>query len=899
LALTTPETQSFLEQGAREVDPEATGGLTGIAPAPTSAPDNPELQGPSALQSSIANYDARKDSLFEAAKVGGAQLVNQALFGVPELVYDHFASDKDRADWEAEKGRHELANYGAGAAGFGLSFLVGAPLFRVAAKAGQAAHALVAGTAAAEDVARAADAADAVTRAVRASTSGMRGGETGAAAEHLASTALAPQVAEEALPRAQESLIKQFPEHASDIKGALQVATDAATEHVADVAANPGYAGAVPSGMGMVRAGDTALGTSLRYAEPAEVASRVASGIDTVKLANVAGDAVAQAAPSLPRALAAKVAQYAVEGAVLSSPATIANAAMGDFKQAGESLLWGTGLNVGLGGVGDLIGQGADRLASALPNGLQKTIEGLQQRMALRALNVPKSAAKKMGEGRLKAMADWAADSGLLGKASTKEDLASLVEEAHGQAGKDVGQALEALDGANAQSGAPYQIDASQLKEGIRDRLKGALQDKFGVNAAEKAEAEKLVDAVDGLPQSPTLKDVQELKEALGAKARFDQTASKGTNDVRKDAYGEVKRFQEQQADAMSQSLGDGELSDKWKRAKKDFGAASDAMRGTDELRAQQAGNRIFGLSDSVAAQFSASGFLHAVAGGHPLAAAGAIGTFMAKKWAENRGMLVGSRLLRQLARQPEGGAFGLMLASDAQKAMKQRIQQFQMRTASGAASAGGSKKAEPMTQERFQKVSRQLSWATASPEGQQHAVQAAAVFHGAPNAAIAYHQAMQRAVGWLNTQLPRAPNAGDPFAPAWQPSPGQLRSFGDKEEIASDPMRVEAHVKDGTLTADHVAALQNCFPEMYAAIVAKAQQQALSDPGSQTPATRATMLTLLGHGTPTYPGPGPSAPPPQAQAEAKSKGGQAKAVSFDKMPSDATESQQAGDRSR
>lgn len=796
--------QALLQGGAQEADPEAN------LAAPVAAPVGDDTVTSSA--SLFKEHDPREDDLGEAAAVGGYQLVNQLAMGVPQLVLDHTLSADDRKLWDEARERHPYANYGAGAVGFGASMLLGGPLFKAAATAGKAAHAAVLGTEAVADVARAGEVA---------ATAADLGhfAEPGEAAAHAA---VAHSVSEEAMPKALAALTE---EHGSGIGSAAEAAKDAVTEHIADklapIASDPGAIAA-------------ALGK--------------APAADVIDMTGIAVAAAKAASPSLSKQALAKVAQYAVEGAVLSAPQTLTNAALGDWQGAGEALAWGAGGNVALGGLTDLISTGAKAGLEKLGTvPFRDAAEDLSRRQTLRAVGVPKGAAKKLGEDKLNAMVDWVHDSGIMGQAQTKEQLPELIEAAYNETGKKIGSALDALDAANAEQGGIHQIDPESLKTKLADKLKDAAQDKFGIKGAESAEAQKLIDVVNGLPENPTLRDIQELKSALGDKARFDQTATKGVNEVRQDAYHAVKEFQEEQADAIAKETNNADVVDQWKQAKRDFGAASTAMKGVEEFRAQQSGNRIMGLTDNIAAQGSMLGIIGSLVSGHPLGAAASVAGYMGKKLIEDRGVVLGSRVLRALARAPDDGAFGLQLAQKAKQAWQERIDTLPeaLKNAGSLRQrtiAGGPPR--QMSQQKFDDTKSSLEAMVPTGATSQHAEFASNLLKkGAPNVAQAYQQQMVKAVTWLHSQLPQPPPKGPVASYPWQPTANQLRAFGEKESVIQNPLSVVDHIKDNTLTSNHVLALMQ-FPSTYQAVVAKSLEAFQSKPPSSL--QRGTLSTLL-----------------------------------------------------
>jgi hypothetical protein len=219
---------------------------------------------------------------------------------------------------------------------------------------------------------------------------------------------------------------------AKEIYAAGQAAKNAVVEHIADAAGAQGVA-----------------------ADPGLVADGIgkAGAPQIENLAKIASDAAAAAAPSLSRVALAKVARYAVEGAVLSAPQAVTSAAFKDPQQAAEALAWGAVGNIALGGLGDALSSGASagaRLADKMSEGVLSAqrgpVDDLSRRMALKAMGINRGIARQVGEDKLNEVVDWVFNSGLLGRAKSKDDVARLVGDAVQRSAGDVQKALDALD---------------------------------------------------------------------------------------------------------------------------------------------------------------------------------------------------------------------------------------------------------------------------------------------------------------------------------------------------------------------------------------------------------------------------------------------------------------------
>jgi hypothetical protein len=185
-----------------------------------------------AMEAGARQYAEENSGFAGAAKVFAAKAGDEALMGIPGIVYEKTGDPYEVAKYEALKKEHALASIAGGVTGFGASLFYGGPLFKGAEAAG---------------------------------------------------------------------------------KGAAELAAKTAAE-------------------------------SLRAAGMKRVAESAANSI------------VAKASQ--------KAVQMGVEGAVLSAPRAVTEAALGDPEAAGESLLWGVGIGAGLGAVTGTMGGAFNKIVA-------------------------------------------------------------------------------------------------------------------------------------------------------------------------------------------------------------------------------------------------------------------------------------------------------------------------------------------------------------------------------------------------------------------------------------------------------------------------------------------------------------------------------------------------------
>jgi hypothetical protein len=89
-----------------------------------------------------------------------------------------------------------------------------------------------------------------------------------------------------------------------------------------------------------------------------------------------------------------------------------------------------------------------------------------------------------------------------------------------------------------------------------------------------------------------------------------------------------------------------------------------------------------------------------------------------------------------------------------------------------------------------------------------------------APETAQALSVASARAVLFLASKLPRAPQRG-PLAPKWQPSQAEIAKFNRYYEAVQHPASILKQAAAGTLTREAVEAVATVYPELFGSIQA------------------------------------------------------------------------------
>jgi hypothetical protein len=143
------------------------------------------------------------------------------------------------------------------------------------------------------------------------------------------------------------------------------------------------------------------------------------------------------------------------------------------------------------------------------------------------------------------------------------------------------------------------------------------------------------------------------------------------------------------------------------------------------------------------------------------------------------------------------------------------------------------------------------LSKALSSLSSTTHLSEVSSVLQrGAPTVEQTYREHTANKLAYIQANMPKdtqLPN--QPFVPDTVRKSSDIakRKFADKMEIVNDPSRIMEHVKYGTLTGDHIDALNSVYPEYAAQIKQEVMKFGLTPEGKKMPyqmRLSASMLT-------------------------------------------------------
>lgn len=118
----------------------------------------------------------------------------------------------------------------------------------------------------------------------------------------------------------------------------------------------------------------------------------------------------------------------------------------------------------------------------------------------------------------------------------------------------------------------------------------------------------------------------------------------------------------------------------------------------------------------------------------------------------------------------------------------------------------------------------------------------------GAPNIGNAFNQKTSNAFNYLYGQLPKPPAPPSPFAPSivYKPSDQEISNFMQKLQVVNNPLSVLDELKYGTLTKNHIDALQAVYPKMQGLIQQKVMKHVMDGKAKPMPYQNRLKLSML-----------------------------------------------------
>jgi hypothetical protein len=590
-----------------------------------------------------------------------------------------------------------------------------------------------------------------------------------------------------------------------------------------------------------------------------------------------AGEAVtaAKLGPGLARKMLASGAGTAVEGAILSTPKALTEAALGDPEQAAETLLYGAGGGALLGLVGPLgkeikgaIGNslsGLKILGTGVETEGKSFLGKLADKQAFRSIasnQASLKAALREAErvGGAEGVGSTLLELDLVPKfGESAEAYAERLAAVHNEWGEKIGGMYAKVDALGEK------LDTKKIVSRLEKEVVKPLAAKPGFEAIEggvQKYLDSFVTKASAEGEGLTFQKLHDWRASLDDLVyREARAASPVVEELRK-VRAILQDEMQIQGDAAAAKVGK-EFARPLKEANLVYGRLSAAKAGAEDYITREATNRVLSPTDYGMGLGSA---VLGAASGSPLAAIkgalAGLGHHVVRKegnalaaralsWVDRGGLLGIERAMKGTAERLDGipGALERLATGApvpyAEGEGSETLPTHALTSLIRAMTSGGDKG------KAFESVSDAITKATSDPTTMASKLEGlvAPFSKDAPKIAGIYAAKLTQTMAYLQEHLPKKPEPASPFSPVrpWRPSDAQLSDFAARLAVAVDPFVALKKLETRTLSTADVDTLKALYPKIYEAMRAKVLEHAASGQARPLPyADRLKLAKLL-----------------------------------------------------
>jgi hypothetical protein len=577
------------------------------------------------------------------------------------------------------------------------------------------------------------------------------------------------------------------------------------------------------------------------------LAPRIAAKGATTAAANSAAKQIAQN-------IARSSATLGVESALFSAPTAITEAALGDPELAAETLL----INGLAGSVLGAGGKAAKEIFGLIPKraieeGAEKgLLQNFKNERAAKALGFTKGQIKKLEKGQKEAEEIGETLLGLktsdgkkiIGAFDSPEQLQINVKKAKDEIGERIGQVYKEIDETGFK-----QFDSVAVQEKVEEKL-----GKFFKSSLNKDEVRVYNNALEAIKEIggetgiTTLARGRELLDQLdsiafpGGKPPLTPSAKQTlARDIRKIVRTELDMGAERGAGLLGKK-------DALKALKSDnalYGKIKKAERAIDDKISSIAGNKLFGLTDTI------TGVGAAGAAGIP-AAAVALG---AKRLAERYGNQVLANVDGLLFAEKSMAKVAKKL-DELPERLEDMLKGRKLKDVARSTSVGAIQRLLDDEDKRinraqaFDKLKEQLSEIDANaalPMERSSQISGVLSETGAPETASQLTLKNGLIAKYLSDHMPRPIKPNTPFKQIkWAPSDAELSRFERRVHAIQNPTSIIDELVNGTLSTEAVDAVKTVYPKLFQNIQGRVMQHFMDNPQTVSYNNRIKLSFLL-----------------------------------------------------
>lgn len=294
--------------------------------------------------------------------------------------------------------------------------------------------------------------------------------------------------------------------------------------------------------------------------------------------------------------------------------------------------------------VGGTVGKVIDKASPLLKKGAEKigdTSKTSAEWLSARAQGLERGTAKKLGSEKVKEIGRQGLDKGLLNLRDNADDMIANNQAIKSKAMDARRAAYDLIDEKGASSFNPLEV-AAKVEQKLLGGKNRNHDDVKELAAAIEPHLSNILSRGEG---NISMKAAQDLVNSFSKKAKFDSSRSTLANDVAKDVYHIVRDSINESAEKAADKLGTPGLRKLIEQSNKTFFVAKNAEKLLSNKQARETGNKIFGLTDTIAGGAGLS--YGALTGDWE----NAVGLVLAKKGLEKYGSKLGAKALDRVAK--------------------------------------------------------------------------------------------------------------------------------------------------------------------------------------------------------------------------------------------------------
>lgn len=547
-------------------------------------------------------------------------------------------------------------------------------------------------------------------------------------------------------------------------------------------------------------------------------------------------------APGLARKLLASTLGGAVEGSVLSAPKAITEAALGDTKLAGETMLYGAGAGSLLGFAGGL----SKEFVSLAKNSEAIKGTGAATKLRIKALNLEMTAGERIAQDinyLAKETNVFQSDKGLIGKFG----------------GITPAEAVDNVKNLYVRSEESLHNVANQLNSEI-GMNPNFMADGFNANNVYKAIKEKFPE-MEGLPkiykegvtQDFEVKSIgTALKEydALANVTKWDPNISTKENAknliIANEIFSEIDAAAQRQIKRLDPAISE-PLLQQWQESAQSYLASKNLLSTLDaaKIHSQAPLVNFQGVVEQAlwnkGSHVGLGLLAHAAGFGSKASVGAAVGSLLIQG-AKKIYALPESKMA--LASMLEG--HGILMAEQSMKHAAHQLETIGPRLVNAAAR----EKSKPLSRKEFDEIQEKLSGFHGGGESslnQLARLSAPLALNGAPETAEEFQNKHQQVMDYLKQVSPVMPSGlKQPFQAASHDkvSDADIFKFGKIFQVVQDPFTIFDDIAEGKSTMDQMEAIKVIYPGMYAEMKAEVGKLA-ADPKSTIELSYTTRVSL------------------------------------------------------